>query len=60
MKKVNWWIDPVMIPVIFVAFLAGYIWQSWQSGVALAEWTYDPESFTRKYGRGVREQPWSK
>jgi len=48
MKKVNWWIDPLMLPVVGVAFLVGYIWMSWQAGFALAEWTFDPDAFMKR------------
>ena len=55
MKKINWWIDPLMIPVILIGFLAGYIYASFVSGWYLAELTYDPEKFFEKvrilYGR---------
>jgi len=48
MKKINWWIDPLMIPVILIGFFAGYIYASLMSGWYLAELTYDPEKFFEK------------
>ena len=48
MKKINWWIDPLMIPVILIGFFAGYLYASFMSGWYLAELTYDPEKLFKK------------
>lgn len=49
MRKTNWLIDPLMAPIFFIGFLAGYIWHSFLAGVCLAEYLFDPYSFEKKY-----------
>lgn len=49
MKKINWWIDPFMVPLILVSFIVGYSWFSVQAGFVLAEYTFDPDSFLKRY-----------
>lgn len=49
MKKVNWWIDPLMLPIMFIGFMLGYIWHSFCAGFVAAEFIFDSESFNKRY-----------
>ncbi len=56
-KKIDWsevpkvLLDAVMLLVFGTpALIASYIWQSVMAGWAFGEWSFDPESFYRRYG----------
>jgi len=51
-RKINWWIDPFMIPFAGSAGLIHYIWLSLKAGWVYSEYIFDPDAFLKLYNDG--------